>query len=91
MVVFSIGAQVLDTLLIKGTVLAAETILSVATWSGKKVVQLYWPATVELTTEQKLLKEVAELRSKVEHLEHIEHIEHTECPYNPDFLVITKT
>ena len=85
MVVFTLGAQIIDTLLIKGTVFAAETVLSVVTWSGKKVIQLYWPTAIELSTEQKLLKEVSELRSKVEHLEHVEH---SNCPHNPEYILV---
>jgi len=66
MVVFSIGAQILDTLLIKGVGLAADVVFSVASWGARSLINgMYTPS---LTTEQRLSLEVSELKDEIEKL-----------------------
>lgn len=67
MVFFSIGANVLDTLLCKTTGLVTEAVFGVATWSAKSMIGLIW--TPPLTEEQRLRIEVKELRDELHRLE----------------------
>ena len=66
MVVFSIGAQILDTLLIKSVGLAADVAFSVASWGVRSLISgIHTPS---LTTEQRLSLEVSELKDEIEKL-----------------------
>ena len=67
MVVFGIGAQILDTLLIRTTVFAADTAFYIATWSARALIGTIWP--VPLTEEQRLRIEVGQLRVELQRLE----------------------
>ena len=67
MVLFSLTAQILDTILIKGTTMTAEVALSVVTWSVRSAYRWYCPPPL---TETQLLKlEVQRLREEVNRIE----------------------
>jgi hypothetical protein len=67
MVVFGIGAQILDTLLIRTTLFAADTAVYIATWSARALLGTIW--TAPLTEEQRLRLEVNQLRVELQRLE----------------------
>lgn len=52
MVVFTIGAHVLDTILIKSTSIVIDVMFSLTTWSAKSLVKSVWKTT---PTEHELL------------------------------------
>jgi len=67
MVLFGIGAYILDLLLVKTTSFAAETAISVTLWSVKSLAGTIWkPAPTE---EQCLRIEVSKLRYELDRLE----------------------
>ena len=67
MVVFGIGAQILDALLIKTTVFAADSAFYIATWSVRAFLGTIW--TAPLTEEQRLRLEVKQLRIELQRLD----------------------
>jgi hypothetical protein len=67
MVVFGIGAQILDTLLIRTAAMAADTAFYIATWSARTLMGAVW--TAPLTEEQRLRIEVGQLRVELQRLE----------------------
>jgi len=69
MVIFGIGAQILDTLLIRTTMFAADTAFYVATWSARALIGTIWIAP--LTEEQRLRLEVNQLKVQLQRLESI--------------------
>ena len=71
MVIFRIGAQILDTIIIKGTVFVAETALSMVAWSASTAWRWYWPPG--LTDQQYLRLEIHELRSELHKLSNRAH------------------
>ena len=86
MVLFTIGAQVLDTLLIKSTIFAAETALSVASWSAKSAIGWWLPSTVMVTEEERLRIELNGLRDELHRLE--ERLEQTIQHDGDEYLVV---
>lgn len=71
MVIFRIGAQILDTIIIKGTVFVAETALYMVSWSASTAWRWYWPPG--LTDQQYLRLEIHELRSELHKLSNKSH------------------
>lgn len=69
MVVFSIGAQILDTLLIKSVGIAADVALSVVTWGTRSLIGNVWKQP--LSEEHKLRIEVNKLKDELKLLENI--------------------
>lgn len=69
MVVFSIGAQILDTLLIKSVGIAADVALSVVTWGTRSLIGNVWKQP--LSEEHKLRLEVSKLKDELKVLENI--------------------
>lgn len=69
MVVFTIGAQVLDTILIKSTSLAVDVLFSLTTWTTKAIIRSVW---VTQPNEHDLLQsEIKKLKSEVDTLSSI--------------------
>ena len=69
MVVFSIGAQILDTLLIKSVGVAADVALTVVSWGTRSLLSTVW--TQPLSEEQQLRIEVLKLNDELKSLESI--------------------
>lgn len=68
MVVFTMTAQLLDTLLIKGIGLTADAALYVVTWSAKSVWKWAYPPTIKSMSEtEQLKKEIEALRDELHH------------------------
>jgi hypothetical protein len=67
MVVFSIGAQILDTLLIKSVGIAADVTLTVVSWGTRSLLSTIWKQP--LSEEQKLRIEVLRLKTELKSLE----------------------
>ena len=47
MVLFTAGAQLVDTLIVKVAVFAAEQALNIVKWGGSSVYSYYWPSLSE--------------------------------------------
>jgi hypothetical protein len=69
MVVFSIGAQILDTILIKSAGIAVDAAITVVSWGAKSLIGIVWKTPI--SEEQKLRIELLELKKEVEKLENV--------------------
>jgi hypothetical protein len=84
MVVFSIGAHILDTLLIKSVGVAADVALTVVSWGTRSLLSTVW--TQPLSEEQQLRIEVLKLKDELKSLESI--LENTVDHQGDEYILI---
>ena len=67
---FTLSAQILDTLLIKTSIFVIEKSACAAWWASNSIYHYYNPAPKELTEVEKLKLEVDTLRDEIIYLHH---------------------
>tara|TARA_B000000557_G_C20662183_1_gene395194 strand:- start:385 stop:711 length:327 start_codon:yes stop_codon:yes gene_type:complete len=69
MVLLSMGAQLVETVIVRGAIYVVELGGQAMWWVGSTAFEYVWPRTREPTPEERMAESIRELQAKVDRLE----------------------